>query len=372
MKTVVLLLVLAFIAGHSKAQLLQRIRDKAVQSIDLKKTNNNNSSSKQKTVQTENNINNTEEPSANCSLIFTLDKEEKFFHDESRIIAKNNILNYAFVIRNMKKEFFLIEDGKRTGPFTESPIVSSKKRPSGIQEVISEDIKMGNAQKDPMTAQYSKTIDGKLFVVFNGKNYGPYDHIAKILVSPDKSRFFAAVTIGGENNMMAKMGMGNSFMVNNNGLKMQAGKGTFVPMKFYASRNFNYCMITVMDQKTQIVSTVTSAGKRTETSMADLFSTNAKVTFVSDNGDIVTVPDQSPTQILVNGKEVASFATSILSPERLFLMPDYSKSVYYDAGKLYRGNGTEENLTGILFPKVITINNETAIYYFKVIKKVSI
>ena len=66
---------------------------------------------------------------------------------------------------------------------------------------------------------------------------------------------------------------------------------------------------------------------------------------------------------------MASFSTSILSAEKLFLMPDYSKSVYYDAGKLYRGNGTEENWTGILFPKVITINNETAVYYFKVIKK---
>jgi len=41
-------------------------------------------------------------------------------------------------------------------------------------------------------------------------------------------------------------------------------------MKFYASRIFKHCMLTVMDQKTQIVSTVSSTGKRTETSMTDV------------------------------------------------------------------------------------------------------
>jgi len=71
----------------------------------------------------------------------------------------------------------------------------------------------GNMQTD------SKTIDGKLYLVFNGKIFGPYHHIAKILVSPDKKHFFAAVTIEGEDNMTSKMGMGNSFMVSDAGLK---------------------------------------------------------------------------------------------------------------------------------------------------------
>ncbi|RYY65418.1 MAG: hypothetical protein EOO13_17230 [Chitinophagaceae bacterium] len=115
-----------------------------------------------------------------------------------------------------------------------------------------------------MTAQYSKTINGKLYIEFNGKNFGPYDYISKMLLSPDKKHFFAVVTIAGENNMTSRMGMGNTYMISDEGLKMQAGKGVTVPMKFYASRNFKHCMVTVLDQKTQMVTTVTSAGKHAE------------------------------------------------------------------------------------------------------------
>ncbi|MEO7046008.1 MAG: hypothetical protein ABI091_11930 [Ferruginibacter sp.] len=371
MKTFVLLLLLAFAVAQSQAQLLRKIRDKAVQAVDTKPTSDNkNNHPGQESVRNGSKAKNEEVPPANCTLVFTLGEDEKFFHDESSIISKNNVLNYAFVIRNVNKEYFLIEDGKRTGPFATAPLpVIRRGRATIVDAKPNENIKIGSDQKDPVTAKYSKTIGGKLYLVFNGKNYGPYDHISKMLVSPDNKHFFASVTIGGESAMTSKMGMGNTFMVSDGNLKMQAGKGMSVPLKFSVSRYFNHCMVTVLDQKTQVVTTVTSSGKRSESSMADLYSNGESLSFVNDNGDIVSVPSKSPTQILINGKEVASFSIPILSAQRLFLMPDYAKSVYYDGGKLYRANGTEENLSGILFPSVITVNGETAVYYFKMIKK---
>jgi hypothetical protein len=71
---------------------------------------------------------------------------------------------------------------------------------------------------------------------------------------------------------------------------------------------------------------------------------------------------------MVNGKEAASFKVPITSMSRLFLTPDVSKSVYYEKGKIYRADGTEESLTGVIFPKVVTVGNETAVYYFKMFK----
>jgi hypothetical protein len=57
--------------------------------------------------------------------------------------------------------------------------------------------------------------------------------------------------------------------------------------------------------------------------------------------------------------------------DRLFLTPDISKSVYYEKGKLYKADGTEESLSGILFPKVLTVKNITTVYYFKIYKNES-
>ena len=80
----------------------------------------------------------------------------------------------------------------------------------------SDEVALGD-NKDPVAIQYSKTIDGKLYLVFNGKNFGPYDFVSKMIVSHDKKHFFALVTIGSQNPMMAKMGMGNQFIVNEAG-----------------------------------------------------------------------------------------------------------------------------------------------------------
>ena len=126
-----------------------------------------------------------------------------------------------------------------------------------------EEINM-SGDKDPVALKYSKTINSNLFIVFNGKNFGPYDFVAKMVVSPDKQHFFAVVTIGGMSSMTAKMGMGNTFLVNESGLKQKAGAGNNnMPMRLKVSNGFKHSMVTVMDAGTQKIFTITSAGKKT-------------------------------------------------------------------------------------------------------------
>jgi hypothetical protein len=273
-------------------------------------------------------------------------------------------------VQNKKYEFFLIENGQRSGPFKEAPIRSLKASEENQGSASGADDQAGiNSEKDAVTSQYSKTIDGKLYLVLNGKNYGPYDYIAKTVLSPDKKHFFALATIGSQSPMGAKMGMGNNFIVNDAGLKQKVGSdGISMPMNFSVSDGFKHAMATVMDQSNQKILSVTTAGKEQEMNMQDLYSGAENISFVNNNGDIISVLAQSPTQVLVNGKEAAAFKVPIKSMDRLFLTPDISKSVYYENGKIYRANGTEESLTGVLFPKVATVGNETAVYYFKMYK----
>jgi hypothetical protein len=139
-------------------------------------------------------------------------------------------------------------------------------------------------------------------------------------------------------------------------------------MKFYVSESFTHAMATVMNQENQQLTTVTTTGKQIEGSIADMYGSGDSKTIVSDKGDIISIPSQSPRQILVNGNEAASFKIPIENISRLFITPDVSKSIYYTNGKLYKADGSEIALTGILFPKVITEGNVTSVYYFKVFK----
>jgi hypothetical protein len=254
-------------------------------------------------------------PTANCNLVFTLEAGEQFFYDETEVVAKNNAMSYSFVIQNKKYEYFLVEDGVRTGPFKEAPSRRVDKAESEEESESNNDddkISMGGDSKDPVALQYSKTINGKLYLVFNGKNFGPYDYISKMKLSPDKKHFFALVTIGGASAMTAKMGMGNSFIVNDGTLKQKVGDGgTSIPVKFSTSNGFKHCMATIMDQSGQKVIRVTSTGKSEEASISDIYTDNGPGSIVSDNGDIITIPAQSPTQILVNGQEAATFKVPI-------------------------------------------------------------
>jgi hypothetical protein len=372
----ILFLTMAFLAvENTQAQLLKKLKDKVSKAVEPKKDNNNTQPSGE----------NNNEPSGNsekstkkqvkpdslaCKVIGQLGEGETFLYDETSVIAQNNTLSYSFVITNKQYQYFLIENGTRTGPFKEAPIKSVKRgdeEEDGSPDKDDAAITIGNDKKDPIALQYSKTIGGKLHIVFNGKNYGPYDYVAKMIVSPDKKHFFSVVTIGGESGMTAKMGMGNTFMVSDAGLKKQIGAGTTIPMKLLVSNAFKHCMGTVMDSKSQKVITTSSSGKQEEGSMEDVYSSN-NMSLVNDNGDIITIPSQSPTQILLNGTEVASFKVPIKNRNNLFLMPDVSKSVYYQKGKIYRPDGTEEKLTGVIFPQAVTIDKITALYYYKLYK----
>lgn len=382
-KLLLVLLVCVAAFTHSEAQILKKLKEKAEKAMEPKKpatsSDNNNSTNNNTNAPASENTGNANSktpatPPPYCNAIFTLNEDESFLYDEAEVFLVNNKVGYTFVLQNKKYEYFVVDDGKRTGPFKESPVKSAK--PADEEEGSSsssddDKVSMGD-DKDPVAIQYSKTIGGKLFIVFNGKNYGPYDHVAKMILSRDKKHFFALVTIGGANAMTTKMGMGNNFMVNEGTLKQKVGDGTMsMPLKFSASKGFKHCMATVMDQSSQKVVSVTSANKKEEGGMEALYSGSGGISFVNDNGDIVSVPSQSPTQILVNGNEVASFKVPIKSMDRLFLTPDISKSVYYEKGKLYKADGTEESLSGILFPKVVTVDNETAVYYFKIYKNES-
>lgn len=383
MKLLVLMCIAVAVSNPSSAQLLKKLKEKAAKTLEGKNNSSNENSSDDNSASSSSSSSsssgsssraNSKEattPPANGTVVFSLGSDEQLLYDETAIIASNNDVSYQFVVKNSKYEYFVIDNGNRTGPFKSPPIKSTKAAMENESSGSSDNnVSMGD-QKDPVAIQYTKTIGGKLHIAFNGKNYGPYDHVSKMFVSADKKQFFAVTTIGGANNMTSKMGMGNTYIVNSSGLKQKAGTGTTVPMKFYVSESFTQAMVVVMDQAGQKLYTVTTTGKQLEGSMADMYSGGESKIMVSDKGDIISIPSQSPRQILVNGDEAASFKVPIESISRLFITPDVSKSVYYDKGKLYKADGTEVSLSGIVFPKVITIGNVTSVYYFKVFKNES-
>jgi hypothetical protein len=371
-----------FAVQSTQAQLFKKLKEKAAKALEPKKTtesqpaaNNESQQTNEETPAASNKKTKVKwQPTADCNKIFTLEKGETFLYDETKVYADNGKLMTAFILMNNKYEYFLIKDGNRTGPFKEAPlkdmnIVSDKRDEEEESNNNNDDekIEIGSSKKDPMAAQYSKTINNKLYIVFNGKNFGPYDFVAKMRVSPDKKKFWAAVVIGGTSDMVAKMGMGNSFLVNESGVKQKGGDGSSFAAKMMVSANFGAAALSILDNSAQKAITISSTGKKQEGSMMDLYGSDKGTNMsVADNGDIISVPSQSPTQLLVNGNEAAAFKVPIVNMRRLFILADYKKSVYYQKGKLYRGDGSEEALTGVTFPKFATINNQPCIYYYKI------
>ncbi len=372
-----------FVVQSTQAQLFKKLKEKAQQAIEKKPAKEATNNSQTNEVQKEESQPSSPtaktkvkwQPTSDCNKIFTLEKGETFLYDETKAYTDNGKLMTAFILTNNKYEYFLIKDGNRTGPFKEAPvkdmgIVSDKRdeeEESNNNNNDDEKIEIGNSKKDPMAAQYSKTINNKLYIVFNGKNFGPYDFVAKMRVSPDKKKFWAAVVIGGTSDMVAKMGMGNSFLVNESGVKQKGGDGASFAAKMMVSANFGAAALSILDNSAQKAITISSTGKKQEGSMMDLYGSDKGTNMsVADNGDIISVPSQSPTQLLVNGNEAAAFKVPVVNMRRLFILPDYKKSVYYQKGKLYRGDGSEEELTGVTFPKFATVNNQPCIYYYKI------
>jgi hypothetical protein len=380
-KYIAILCISVAISNSSPAQLLKKLKEKAEKSLEGKSKTRTESSSDDNSSaapassssgsSSASKSSSTKEPAtapANGKVVFSLNSDETILYDETAIIASTTGVNYQFIVKNSKYEYFLVSNGERTGPFKNPPLKSSNAGNEGSSD--ENDVSMGD-KKDETAIQYAKTIGGKLHLVFNGKNYGPYDHVSKMVVSPDRKSFFASVTMGGQNAMTTKMGMGNTYIVGSNGAKQKAGSGSTIPMKFYVSESFTQAMVVVMEQTSQKLFTVTTSGKQMEASMTDVYSGGENKTMVSDKGDIISIPSQSPRQILVNGDEAASFKIPIENINRLTITPDVSKSVYYANGKLYKADGTEVALSGILFPKVITAGNVTAVYYFKIFKNES-
>ncbi len=371
MKSIIAALALILLTANADAQLLRKLKEKTEKALEQKAVGNNAPAAGSTGASPDNSAAPASQPAGtrpggDAKLVFTLAPDERLLYDESRVMAYNQQLQYQFVLQNRKYDFFLVDNGVRTGPFKSAPQMS-RMAASTRKDDEQDEINLGNDRKDPVTLQYSKTIGGKLHIVFNGKNYGPYDYVSKILVSPDQKKFFAAVTMGGQTPMMAQMGMGNLYIVNESGLKMQAGEGGMsIPLRLTASEGFKHALVMVMDQQTQKVLTLTTAGKQEEGSMADLYAGNNARSMLTDQGDIISIPAQSPTQLLVNGQEVAQFKVPLKNRERLYLAPVLSKSVYYEEGMLYRGDGSAESLKGVLFPNFVTLNNESFVYYFQI------
>lgn len=379
MKKAIFISTIFLVAGmQAQAQLLKKLKDKAVQAVDTKKTNEStaNASTESGTEPAAGNrsASSSWSPTPADVKTFSLEGNEELLYDETRIIAVNNQLNYAFVTRNNRYEYFLIDNGQRSGPFKEAPIAQLKAKVEKAEEAEGEDngsnredaFNMGTDMKDPVSQKYTRTINSKLHLVFNGKNYGPYDFVNKMEVSPDGKRFWAVVVIGGDNATMTSMGMGHLFLVNEAGVKKPIPQGYSMPAKLFVSPNFGAAALMAMSMEGQKAVVASSSGKSVNSTMAELYSGSKPLMMVSDAGDIISVPAQSPTQLMVNGTEVAVFAVPVKSMSRLFLLPDYKKSVYYAGGKLHRGDGSTESLKGVLFPKTVTLNGETALYYFKV------
>jgi hypothetical protein len=380
MKKIIMLFIVALFATiNTQAQLFNKLKEKAAKALEPKKKTETAAATEEKQEATEEAPANAKkakakwQPTSDCSKLFTLEKGETFLYDETKVFSANGKLTTYFVVINKKYEYFLIEDGKRTGPFNEAPvkqmnIVSDKKNSEedGNNNDDNDKIEMGGDKKDPVAQQYSKTISNKLYIVFNGKNFGPYDFVGKMKVSPDKKKFWASVVIGGASDMTAKMGMGNSFLVNEAGLKQKGGDQNSFAVKMMISPSFSAAALSIMDNAGQKAMTISSSGKKQEGNITDLYADGKSTMMIADNGDIISVPSQSPTQLMVNGNEAASFKIPIKAMNRLFIMPDYKKSVYYTKGKLYRGDGSEESLTGVTFPKFAMVNNQPIICYYKI------
>ena len=176
-KIIILFLVTMFVTVNTNAQLFDKLKNKAAKALEKKpeqktanssdaQSNQNNEAEKNRSEKT---VKKSIPPGSDCEVIFTLAENEKLLYDETEVKVINNKISYAFVVANNKSEYFLIEDGKRSGPFKVSPLKSMK--PSEESEDASsnndDNISMGNDNKDPIAMQYSKTIAGKLNIVFN-------------------------------------------------------------------------------------------------------------------------------------------------------------------------------------------------------------
>lgn len=393
MKKIIIISITIILANYNaNAQLLNKIKQKAQQAIEeipTKPTPKEDENSKEESNEEDNSNYQTKSnssvkapvkpswtPSPNDEKVFTLEAGERLMYDENKIYASQGRINYSIILSTKDYKYVLIENGIRKGPYDKNPLKEAGiKVTKNDESDYSEDddnnddgkIELGQKNNDKKTLQYSKTINNKIHIVFNGKTFGPFDYICKIMPSQDNKKFWAVVTIGGESAMTAQMGMGNNFLINESGVKQKLGDQQILPYKMMSSINGNAAMVMMMNATTQSAFCISSSGKKQEGTIMML--NNAGILYVAENGDIISVPSQSPTQVMVNGNEVASFSIPVENKNNLLITSNYKNMMYYKSGKLYKADGTTESLTGILFPKYIQINNQDFISYFKIHKK---
>ncbi len=294
-------------------------------------------------------------PPANGSLAFTLDEGERIMYDESSIKGSNNDLSWKFVTYKEGK-YFLIDNGKRTGPFDDSPI-QSKKAESGESGGTS------SLEGDEKTAKkYTKLANGKPTIVFNGKTYGPFLMVQSMVVSADKQHFFAVAL---EGNSIADMGKGKGVLFSEKGKQELPG----MAFKLKASPEFTVAVATVMDVKAASNGNanylmVNSKGKKLGT--VDLMNSSGD-DWLDEEGNVYSIPSQSPTELLVNGVSVAKFDIEIVK-SHLVIAPDPAKSIMYVGGKIYNADGTISKSEKAIFPSIVMINKVMHLCWFQLYK----
>ncbi len=389
-KIITFFITIVFANNIAQAQLLNKLKQKAQQALEEIPTQNSSDEKEKKSTEEdkdENNSNNnntnasikspskpTWMPTANDEKVFTLEEGERIMYDENKIYASQGKINYSIILSTKDYKYVLIENGVRKGPYNTNPykeagikILTDKKNyDTDENEANDGSIELGQKSNDKITLQYTKTINNKLHIVFNGKTFGPYDYICKIIPSQDNKKFWAVVTIGGESSMTAQMGMGNNFLINESGVKQKLGNQEVLPYKLMVSEHDKAAMVMLINATSQSAMCLSSSGKKQEGTMMML--NNEGILYVADNGDIVSVPSQSPTQVLVNGNEVASFSTPIENKNNLIITENYKNLLYYKSGKLYKADGSTESISGVLFPKHVRINNQDYISYFRILK----
>ena len=355
MKRIILSLVImgCIAAPTAHAQLLKKLKDKA-NSVLEKKTDTDPKET-EKPVSGNNNSNNNSGSStvkappnaSECTLAVTLDAGEVLMYDETKVYLTDGKTVGWKIVTQKDKKFYLIDNGTRTGPFDEPPLNS-----------ISPNAKHSNDLEgsDVTAKKYTKLENGKPTIQFNGKTYGPYFMIMEMVVSEDKKHFFATAIEG--TNIAA-----GGVLVSENAKQKLPGMAS----KLKVSYNFKYAMCMAMDiSNGGNAYFITNTGKKTGPydMMAAMQMADG---WLDENGNIITIPQQSPTELLVNGVSVAKFDIEI-DKDKLIMSPDPAKSVVFDDGVVYKGDGTKVKADHVLYPHFVTLNNVINICWFQLYK----
>jgi hypothetical protein len=357
MKKIILMMTVSFATVYAQAQfggLLKKVTKEVLGGDDKtekkeKAESNDNNKSKEKK-------NEPQTPPTNGTLAFTLDEGERIMYDEASITGSKNNLSWKFVTYSKEGKYFLIDNGNRTGPFDDSPI-TSKRAESGESGSAS------SLEGDEKVAKkYTKLANGKPTIVFNGKTYGPYLMVQSMVVSADKQHFFAVAL---EGNSMMDMSKGKGVLFSEKGKQELPG----MPFKLKASPGFSVAVATVMDMKAANNGNsnyvmVNSKGKKS--GPIDIMSSGGD-DWLDEEGNVYSIPSQSPTELLVNGVGVAKFDIEI-EKSRLVIAPDPSKSIMYMNGKIYNADGTISKSEKAIYPSIVMINNVMNLCWFQLYK----